>query len=61
MGIQTGKSPLADADIPLAKQLLDRASEQRRGRDFMFVVPQDAVVAKRDDSLAATRIVDWSA
>lgn len=61
MGIQTGKSPLADADMPLAKQLLDRAREERCSRSFTFVVPQDAVVAKRDNSTATTRIVDWSA
>lgn len=61
MGVKTGKSPLADADIPLAKQLLDRAREERRSRHFLFVLPQDAVVAKRDDAAADPRIVDWSA
>jgi len=61
MGVKTGKSPLADADIPLVKQLIDRAREARASRNFMLVVPQDAVVAKRDDATAALRIVDWSA
>lgn len=61
MGVKTGKSPIVDADAPLARELLDRVREQRRGRGFTLVVPQDAVVAKRDDSMAELRIVDWSA
>jgi len=61
MGVKTGKSPVDDADVPLVQQLLDLAREEHRSRNFLFVVPQDAVVAKRDDAAAALRIVDWSA
>lgn len=61
MGIKTGKSPIDESDMPLARELLDRALEQRRERGFTLVLPQDAVVAKKDDAAATTRIVDWSA
>ncbi len=60
MGVKTGKSPITDADAPLARELLDRARDQRRERGFTLIVPQDAVVAKHDDSMADLRIVDWS-
>lgn len=61
MGIKTGRSPLADADVPLTQQLLDKVRTERRTRNLMLVVPQDAVVARRSDSTAPLRIVDWSA
>lgn len=61
MGIKTGKSCIADSDAPLARELLDRVRDQRRDRGFTLIVPQDAVVAQRDDSTAELRIVDWSA
>ncbi len=60
MGIKTGKSQVADADEPLAREMLDRARDQRRKRGFTLIVPQDAVVAKRDHTMAELRIVDWS-
>lgn len=61
MGVKIGKTPILDTDAPLARELLDRSRTERRERSFTLIVPQDAVVAKRNDSAANLRIVDWSA
>ena len=60
-GVRTGKS-LTDADdIPLAKQIMEQARSKAKSQPFVFYLPQDAVVAKKLDKAAQTRIVDWTA
>jgi phosphoglycerate kinase len=60
-GIKIGKSLTDKDEIPLAKQLIQRAKEKSKKQQFIFYLPQDGVVAKKIDKTATTRIVDWSA
>lgn len=60
-GIKIGKSKTEESDVPLAKEILERASAKSRAGKFVFYLPQDGVVAKQVDKMAKTRIVDWSA
>lgn len=60
-GIKTGKSLVDKTDIPLAKQIMDKAEAKSKKQRFVFYLPQDGVVAKKIDKTAHTRIVDWSA
>ncbi len=60
-GLHVGKSMTDEDDVPLAKQILELASEKSRSSKFVFYLPQDGVVAKKVDRAAQTRIVDWSA
>lgn len=61
LGVKTGRSPQADADVAIVDHLLDQARTARRTRGFTLVVPQDAVVSSHHDGTAGLRIVDWSA
>jgi phosphoglycerate kinase len=59
--IDIGKS-LADRDeLPIAKQVIERAKAKAKTQSFSLYVPQDAVVAHAIDKTVPTRIVDWSA
>lgn len=58
-GLDIGKSLSDPADVPLAKEILAMAEEKARSSDFVFYLPQDAVVAKDIAKNAQTRIVDW--
>ncbi len=60
-GVHIGKSKHEPEDLPLAKEILHKATEVRKERKFVFYLPQDGVVATKLDSSAPTRIVDWSA
>lgn len=60
-GIRLGKSLIDKEDKPLAKEIIDKALAANKKRGFIFYVPQDAVVAKKIDKTASTRIVDWDA
>lgn len=60
-GIKVGKSKLEPADLPLAKEIINRVDDVKKQRRFVFYLPQDGVVAKKIDPAAPTRIVDWSA
>jgi 3-phosphoglycerate kinase len=60
-GIKTGKSLTEPADIPLAKKIIAKARAKAKKQQFIFYIPQDGVVAKKMDSSAKTRIVDWDA
>lgn len=58
-GVDIGKS-LSDADdVPLARDIMDRAARESKKRAFVFHLPSDAVVAKKLDTKTTTRIVDW--
>lgn len=58
-GIETGKSLAEHKDVPLAKEIMERAKAKAKTRPFVFYLPQDGVVATSIDSQAKTRIVDW--
>jgi phosphoglycerate kinase len=60
-GIETGKSLTDPDDVPLAKDIIERARKASKERNFVFYLPQDGVVAKKMDKTAPTRIVDWDA
>lgn len=60
-GIKVGKSKTEPDDLPLAKEILHKAREAKKQRNFVFYLPQDGVVASKVDTSASTRIVDWSA
>lgn len=60
-GLQVGKSKTETTDVPLAKTIIAAARREQAKRPFVFYLPQDGVVAKKIDTLAPTRIVDWSA
>lgn len=60
-GLKVGKSKIEPDDLPLAKEIMHKVAEVKKHRDFVFYLPQDGVVAKKLDSAAPTRIVDWSA
>lgn len=58
-GLDVGRSLSDPADIPLAKEIVAAAEDKARCSDFVFYLPQDAVVAKKVSKSAQTRIVDW--
>lgn len=60
-GIFVGKSLAQKEEIPLAKDIIARASKKARSEHFVFYIPQDGVVASKIDKSARTRIVDWDA
>ncbi len=60
-GINIGASLFDKEDIPVAHDILRKASAQAKQRRFIFAVPFDGVVAHKIDKTKPTRIVDWSA
>ena len=60
-GIAVGKSKTDADDLPLAKEIMERAANKTKSGKFVFYLPQDGVVASKLDKAAQTRIVDWSA
>ena len=60
-GIDIGKSKAEADDVPLAKEIMEKAAAQAQERSFVFYLPQDGVVATSLDKTAKTRIVDWDA
>ena len=60
-GVSIGKSKTEADDLPLAKEIIHKARGAKEQRNFVFYLPQDGVVAKKLDTAAPTRIVDWSA
>jgi len=60
-GVHIGKSMTDEGDVPLAKEIMERASEKAKSSRFVFYLPQDGVVAHKIDKAAPTRVVDWSA
>lgn len=58
-GINVGDSLAVKEDVPVAREILEKAKEKAKNGDFVFYIPQDGVVAKTMDSSASTRIVDW--
>ncbi len=60
-GIRVGKSLVEPDALLLAKQIIERARAKSKKQQFIFYLPQDAVVASSIDKTAKTRIVDWDA
>lgn len=60
-GIEVGKSLVEKDDLPLARDIMEQAKKEAKKRPFVFYLPQDGVAAKKMDSKATTRIVDWDA
>lgn len=60
-GVHVGKSMTDESDMPLAKEIMERAVAKSKAGRFVFYLPQDGVVAHKVDKAAKTRIVDWSA
>src|SRR3990167_6501187 len=60
-GIDIAKSMADKDDVPLAKDIIEKARTKAKKNRFIFYLPQDGVVAKKDDKTATTRIVDWDA
>lgn len=60
-GIETGKSLTEPEDIPIAKQLIEKAKQKAKKQPFTFYLPQDGVIATNIDDPSSTRIVDWDA
>ncbi|MEK7626197.1 MAG: phosphoglycerate kinase [Patescibacteria group bacterium] len=60
-GYDVGKSLYEPDMIGEAKRIMDKAHARVDSGDFLFYLPQDAVVSAKMDSRTTTRIVDWSA
>lgn len=58
-GIEIGKSLAEPDEVPLAKEILEKARAKAKAGRFVFYVPQDGVVAHAIDQTLPTRIVDW--
>ncbi len=60
-GIDVAKSMVDEDDVPVAKEIIEKAKARSQKEDFVFYIPQDGVVANKIDKKAQTRIVDWDA
>lgn len=60
-GIDVADSLVSQEDLPLAKRIKRLAEAEAEKREFIFYLPQDAVVASKIDEKAPTRIIDFSA
>jgi 3-phosphoglycerate kinase len=60
-GIAIAKSLADPEEVPIAKEVVERAKAKAKKQPFSLYIPQDAVVASKIDKTAPTRIVDWSA
>lgn len=60
-GVDVGKSLIDKSDLPVAKEIMEKAAAANKKRGFVFYIPQDGVVANKMDKAAKTRIVDWDA
>lgn len=58
-GLDVAESLYDKADLPVAKDIIKKASAEAKKRRFIFAIPQDGVVVNRIDKTAPTRIVDW--
>lgn len=60
-GIEIGHSKADYDDVPLAREIIEKARAKSKQQHFIFYLPQDGVVAEKMDKSAKTRIVDWDA
>ena len=59
-GHHIGESLYDKDELKLAKDLIQKAEEQKKKRNFIFLIPFDGVVSKDPKENIPTRIVDWS-
>lgn len=59
--IKIGESKAEPDEVPLAKEIIEKARAKAKAERFVFYIPQDGVVSDRIDPNAKTRIVDWDA
>ncbi len=59
--IHVGSSLIDKDELPVAREILEKAKHKARNQHFVFYLPQDGVVAHKIDKSVPTRIVDWSA
>ena len=57
-GVDVADSLYDKDSLKLAKDILDRAEQEAKQRDFTFAIPHDVVVAEKIDKTAQTRIVE---
>ncbi len=58
-GYDTGKSLADKDDVPLAREIIDKAKEKAKNGNFVFYLPQDGVVSEDIKAGTKTRLVDW--
>lgn len=58
-GHEIGKSLAEPDDVPLAREIIEKAREKAKESNFVFYLPQDGVVAESTEPGVKTRIVDW--
>lgn len=59
-GHDVAKSLYEKSDVPLAKKIIKQAEEEAEKRNFVLMIPHDAVVATKINKTAPTRIVELS-
>jgi 3-phosphoglycerate kinase len=59
-GIDIEDSLYDPEELSVAKEILSAASKESAKRPFVFFIPHDAVVAKKIDKSAPTRVVDFA-
>ena len=59
--VEVGDSLVDRDDLAIAHEILDKARDIAKNRQFTFYLPQDGVVADSLDKTTKTRIVDWDA
>lgn len=57
-GHKIGKSKVERQVLDTTREILDKARQEEKKRNFNFLVPVDAVVSAKVDGTASTRIVD---
>ena len=58
-GREIGKSLADPDDLPLAREIIEKARQKAKDGRFVFYLPQDGVVAEDIAEGVKTRIVDW--
>lgn len=60
-GVDVAESLVNKDELPVARDIIERAQREAKKRDFTFALPRDGVVASRIGDAVPTRIVDWGA
>jgi 3-phosphoglycerate kinase len=60
-GLNVGESLVDREELEIAREIIEKARDESKKRNFIFYLPQDGVVASKIDKSAKTRIVDWDA
>ncbi len=60
-GIAVGKSKASPEEVPMAREIIQKARKKAAEQHFVFYLPQDGVAAKTLDGKSPIRVVDWDA